>query len=323
MTPTDNSTPPEQSAPEAAINPGHPPGFSFRAGFVALLGKPNAGKSTLMNALLGTKLAIVTPKAQTTRDKILGFFTTEEFQAVFVDMPGIIEASGKFNQVLMDIAADALKGVDLVLHLIDVRDKTPWAPEIEEILRLVTQPTCLVWTHCDLLKKGKQPPEVPAEWRDKYAVQLAISSTKGLGLGQLVEELGKNLPESPPLYDPEELTDRSMRYLAAEAVREKIFLAMEQEVPYAAACEVEEYKERSGKPDYIRISIYVERESQKRMLIGKNGSVLKKLGAQARAEIEKLTGEKVYLDLWVKVHKNWRKNPSELRQLGYYVPKPK
>lgn len=311
-------------APESReANPPAGSGVSFRCGFIALAGKPNAGKSTLVNAIVGGKLAIVTPKAQTTRDRILGFHTTDDCQAIFVDMPGLIDAKDKFNEALMDIASEALSDVDICYHLVDSLDPDPAPPHIVAALTRLSRPIYLVYTHCDLLPNHQEPAQMPESLTSLYKGTFAISGTQGVGIGELLAKTLPLLPEGPALYPPEDITDRSMRFLAAEIVREKVFLHCEQEIPYGVACETEEYHERPGQTDYIRVTIFVERDSHKRIVIGAGGQVLKKVGAEARADIEKLIDKAIFLDLWVKVRRNWRKSENDLRYFGYHVEKKK
>jgi GTP-binding protein Era len=295
----------------------------FRCGFIGLAGKPNAGKSTLVNALVGDKLAIVTPKAQTTRDRILGFRTEDRYQAIFVDMPGLIEPKDRFNAALMDIAAEALSNVDLCYHLVDARDPNPAPEHVVQALRASKAPVFLVWTHVDLLKPTQDVAVLPEEVKSLYKRTFAISGTEGHGIPELIDASIPLLPDSPPLYPLEDLTDRSLRYLVAEMVREKVFLKLEQEIPYGVACEVEQYEERLDGPDYIRVTVYVERPNHKAILIGAGGSVLREIGSEARRDIERLAGKKVFLDLWVKVRKDWRKSERDLKYFGYWVEKKK
>jgi len=306
-------------SPDPGTGPDPQPGSSFRAGFAGLLGKPNAGKSTLMNALVGQKLSIVTPKPQTTRDRILGILTTPLAQAVFVDMPGIIDPHDAFNTALMDIAAEALEGVDLILHVVDVRDPEPAPPEVAEPLLRSRVPAILVYTHCDLLAPHQEPVPLPTALDPRYVAKVAVSGTEGFGLVALVDEITKLLPLSPALYDGDTVTDRNLRYLAGELVREQAFLALEQEVPYCVACEVEEFRESDGpQPVYIRVTVLVERDTQKKILIGAAGRTLKMISSNARGEIEKLLDQRVYLDIWVKVREHWRRNRGDLKRLGYW-----
>lgn len=307
-----------QPTVDTAVEAGEPK--TFRAGFAGLIGKPNAGKSTLLNALVGQKLAIVTPRAQTTRDSILGIVSTDSMQAIFVDMPGIIKPQGMFNASLMDIASEAAAGADVLLHVVDANDPAPYTPEIIEFLSAIPQPRLLIFTQCDRLKRGASPAEPPPAIAHRYASRHAVSGTLGLGLSDLVTAIASHLPEHPPLFDPDTLTDRSVRYLAAETVREKVFLELQQELPYSIACIVEDFREPTpGQPTYIRVHILVERENQKRIVVGQAGQQLKRIGQAARTDIEQMLDGPVYLDLWVKVRPNWRRNEGDLRRLGYWV----
>ncbi len=297
---------------------------SFRCGFAAILGKPNAGKSTLMNRLVGEKVAIVSPKPQTTRDRINGIRSDERSQIIFVDMPGLVEPRDRLNEALVENIRQALDGVDLVIHLVDVTDPEPMAPPAPEILGAIEVPVLAAINKIDRVPRGfdleKRLAEKPG-WiePDRYEEILQISATEGRGLDALLEAVFERLPEGPPLYDPEELTDRDLRWLSGEIVREKVFLLLGEELPYSIAVETEEFREREDGKWFIRVVIYVERDSQKGIVIGSGGQMLKKIGQAARGEVEALAGMAVYLELWVKVRKNWRKKENELRRFGYVV----
>ncbi|MCX8035668.1 MAG: GTPase Era [Candidatus Sumerlaeia bacterium] len=292
----------------------------FRAGFVAIAGKPNVGKSTLMNALIGAKVSAVSRRPQTTREQIKGILTRDNGQIVFVDMPGLIQPRDRFNECLMEQAVEALRDVDLLYHLVEADDPAPLSPEVAESLARVKCPRFLVVNKIDRLDRNA-PRETPAlsQIVAHYDETFWISALTGQGLPQLLERTMARLPVHPPYYEGDELTDRDARFLAAEIVREKLFELTGQEVPYSIATECEEFKERAEQKHYIRVRIYVERESQKKLVIGADGRVLKKVGELARKDIEALLGHPVYLELWVKVLKNWRKNEADLRRLGYKI----
>ncbi|MGI8908892.1 MAG: GTPase Era [Candidatus Sumerlaeaceae bacterium] len=310
----------QSSTADTAATP--PP---FRSGYVVILGKPNAGKSTLLNSIVGEKIAITSDKPQTTRDKITGIFTTTGFQIVFLDTPGVLVPQDRFNEVLMSRAAEALEEVDVVYHLVDAQDREPANQRLSEILRRASPGTAkfLVVNKVDKLRgpgKSGRPP-LPAELEPRnYDAIFLISALKRKGLDTLIEETVKRLPPGPMYYDAEQLSDRDLRFLAAETVREKVFRRTGAEIPYSVYTEVEEFTERVDK-DYIRIVIIVERDSQKGILIGKGGEVLKQIGQDARREIEKTTGRPAYLELWVKVRKDWRKKEFDLNQFGFKLPK--
>ena len=295
---------------------------AFRTGLVALLGKPNAGKSTLLNALIGTKLSAVSPLPQTTRERLAGVYTDDNRQIVFIDLPGLITPTDRLNEVLLSNVLEGVQDVDAVLHLVDVADEEQLGPEMEAALQRVKAPLLLVINKID----GKRAKTDAGSWageklppavRSRYRRVLGISAIEKKGLTPLLDALTEHLPEGPPLYDPESLTDRDLRYLTQEMIREKLFLHLHEELPYATAVLVEEFKEREGEKWFISAMIYVERESQKGMVIGKGGEMLKKISQSARVDIERLCDAQVYLELRVKVREKWRKKDHELEFFGY------
>jgi GTP-binding protein Era len=282
-------------------------GAPHRAGVVALLGRPNAGKSTLLNALLGQKLAIVTAKPQTTRSRILGVLTLPQAQLLLLDTPGLHEAARPLNRALNAIAEEVADDCDVALLLIDPR--TPWDAAhagLRERLERRGTPLLVVATKADLGVPA--PPEA----------QLAVSATTGAGLDALLASVVARLPESPPLYDPETVTDRTLRFLAAEEIREAIFEELEEEVPYSIAVEIDAFDE--SRPDGVRIraTLWVERDSQKGIVLGQGGRKIKAIGQRARRAIEVLLGGPAHLSLWVKVDPRWAKKPRRLQALGYW-----
>jgi GTP-binding protein Era len=292
----------------------------FRAGFVGVIGKPNVGKSTLMNAILGEKLAITSPKPQTTRDRQLGILTLPAAQAIFVDTPGIHKARNKLGEYMVGKAKAAIPDADLILFLVDVSEPPGRADEIiAQMLGSISEtPIILVLNKIDLIG-GDQLAEHAAAFQALApdAQPAFVSAVHGDGVDELVDELVKALPEGPPFYPADQLTDTHLRDNAAEIIREKVLYLYEQEIPHSVAVLVDEFKERSEDMTYIRATVVVERDSQKGILIGQGGQSLKRLGQLARPDLEELVGTRVYLDLWVKVWKNWRKNESMLRRLGY------
>jgi len=291
----------------------------FRAGYAAIIGKPNVGKSTLLNAILGEKIAIISARPQTTRERLSGIYTGDQCQIVFVDTPGVIDPKDAFNEFLLGEVREALRGVDVALHLTPYGDPEPLPPEMRETLGATRAPLFLVVTKIDLARGG-------FDWgRDlrgfdfsRYAERFAISALRDVGTKELLAAIRGRLPVGAPFYDPEQLTDRDMRYLAAERVREKVFELARQEIPYGVAAQTEEFRERpEQQKTYISVNIYVERESQKGIIIGKNAAMLKAIGRAARQEIEALLGGPVFLELSVKVRKNWRKDETALREFGY------
>jgi GTP-binding protein Era len=294
----------------------------FRSGFVTILGRPNAGKSTLLNALVGEKVAIVSEKPQTTRDRVTGILTTDQFQIVFVDTPGMIDPKDRFNEVLVSRAVDALEAADIIYHLVDPLDRRRDNAEMTRLLARVKGPArFLVVNKMDRVAKRAQP--LPADLDPKaYDEFCPISALRRTGLDELINKSIERLPEGPVYFDPSHLTDRDERFLAAEIVREKVFRLTGEEVPYSVYTQVETFEERPGK-DFIRIVVYVERDTQKAIIIGKGGQTLKKIGQEARRDIEKLTGRPAYLELWVKVRKDWRKKDFDLANFGFKTPRRK
>jgi GTP-binding protein Era len=278
-----------------------------RAGVVALLGRPNAGKSTLLNRLLGQKLSIVTAKPQTTRSRILGISNPPGAQILWLDTPGLHEGGGKpLNRVLNAIALAAAEDCDLALLLVDpARGLDPELASYRERLVERGTPVLVVATKADL-----QPAGMPADLR--------VSAQTGEGIDALLAAVVERLPVAPPYYhDPEQLTDRPLRWLAAECVREAVFEELEQELPYATAVEVESFDESRPERVHIRAQLLVERASQKRIVVGARGEQVKRIGIRARAALEALLESPVHLELWVKVEPDWPKRKRRLDALGY------
>ncbi len=291
-----------------------------RSGFVSVVGKPNVGKSTLMNAFLGEKLAITSPKPQTTRERQLGILTRENIQIVFVDTPGIHIARSKLGEFMVDVATQSIPDADVILFLADVSE-LPNAAD-QAIAELVNRndrvPAILVLNKCDLLDAEQETLHREAyEALVPEATPILVSATEGQNVEAVLDLIIDELPEGPRYYPEEQLTDTHLRDNVAEVIREKVLHLYEREIPHSAAVVVNEFKERSKDMTYVAATIYVERDSQKQIIIGKNGQMIKKLGKLARVEIAQLLGTKVYLDLWVKVLKNWRKDEQALNRLGY------
>lgn len=289
----------------------------FRSGFVGIVGKANAGKSTLLNRLVGQKIAIVSDKPQTTRYRMVGVVPGPNYQVCFVDTPGILRPQDKLNEALIAQAQRALEDIDLALYIVDVTDDRPAMEELDKILDGIRCPIMLVMNKMDLLGDPDNWP--PIEKRlggRRFADKLAVSALTGAGCERLIERVAAALPEGPAYFSDDDLTDRDMRFIAAEIVREKAFALLGEEVPYSIATQCEEFNEREEGKYFVRIVIFVERNSQKQIVIGKSGSMLKRIGAEARAEMEALLEHAVYLDLWVKVRKNWRKSDLELKRFG-------
>ena len=293
----------------------------FKSGFISLIGRPNVGKSTLLNALLGEKIAIISDKPQTTRNRILGIKNHPNGQIIFLDTPGIHRARSKLNQSMVKTALATYREVDGICFIVEAN--RPFDDEndfILETLKKVEKPVLLVINKIDLIPKPELLPIMDGYSRLRSFEQIIpISALRGQGVEALVAEMLKILPVGPRLFPEEMITDLPERFLAAELIREKVFLRTREEVPYATAVVVEEFKEREEKNlVFIKATIQVERESQKGILIGEKGRMLKEIGRRAREEIESLLGTKVFLELWVKVEKNWREDPAALRRLGYH-----
>jgi GTP-binding protein Era len=279
----------------------------FRCGVVAVLGRPNAGKSTLLNALLGEKLAITSHRAQTTRSRILGVLTLPEAQILLHDTPGVHRGQSRFNLAMTDAALAAARDADVRLLLLD--SGATW-DQPEERLAELDPPILLVRTKRDL---GAPPPLSQA---GRFTDVLEVSAETGLGLEPLVGRIVGLLPESPALYPDDYLTDRPLRFLAAEQIREVAFEMLRDEVPYSLAVEVEEWKEDDAAVR-VRANLLVERESHKGIVVGVGGSMLKRLGSEARRRLADLVGRPVHLNLWVKADRNWSKRLKRARELGY------
>lgn len=309
--------PPEEDLPE-----GH------KSGFVAVVGRPNVGKSTLMNAILGEKIAIVSPKPQTTRLRQLGILTREDVQVVFIDTPGIHEPRTALGEFMVNVAVEALRDADVILFVVDVSEKPQ--PEDRGIADLIAAaqdvtPVLLTLNKIDLLDDEEQRDSRAGEFGALVpeAIPFRTDSLSGAGVPELVARIVDLLPEGPRYYPADQLSDVAVRDIVAEMIREKVLLNLEQEVPHGVATQIEEFKRRSEDMTYINATVYVERESHKGIIIGKGGGMLKTISREAREDIEKFIGTRVYLDLWVKVLKNWRRDDNALRRLGYRIPRGK
>jgi GTP-binding protein Era len=290
---------------------------AHRAGVVALLGRPNVGKSTLLNALVGEKLAIVTPKAQTTRSRLLGIVTLPQAQFLLIDTPGWQRGRQPLHGALNRLAEEAARGCDVAAVLADVA--SGWG-EVETALAAgaaaAGAPVLAVGTRSDLAPEAARAFQPPPE--AGCAATLVLSARSGQGIAEFLEACRERLPLSPPLFPGDELSDRPLRFLAAELVREAAFFELEQELPYALAVEVVEYDEKRADLVRVRAELLVERASQKKIVIGAGGSMLKRIGIRARREIERLVGTKVHLELWVKHEPGWAQRANRLKSLGYF-----
>jgi GTP-binding protein Era len=302
-----------------------------RSGFVAVVGKPNAGKSTLMNAYLGQKVAIVSDKPQTTRDRLLGILTmvrargdAADAQIVFVDTPGIHQPLHKLGEYMVDTAVRAIPDADVVLFLVDVsRPPGEEDRQIGDILRQQRRmPILLVLNKVDLLPPGRLEARAE-EYRAlaEFDEAFAVSALHGDGLPGLLEATLERLPFGPRYYPEEQLSDQHLRFMAAELIREQVLRCLRDEVPHSVAVVVEEFTERSEDLTYVSATLLVERDTHKSILLGQGGAMIKRISQGARREIERLLEGRVYLELWVKVRKKWRSDEDELRRLGYDLPR--
>ena len=291
--------------------------MEHKAGYVNIIGRPNVGKSTLMNQLVGEKISIITSKAQTTRHRILGIVNGDDFQIVFSDTPGIIkDPAYKMHEVMNQFVNVAMIDADLILFVVDITDKKIEEKTVER-LKNSEIPVFVLINKIDLATQENLAKAVEY-WEKELpnATVFPISAQHNANVKNVFEQILEKLPVCPPYFPKDELTDRSMRFFITEIIREKILLNYQQEVPYCVQVDVDSYEE-SEKRIVIRASIYVARESQKAIIIGKGGSAIKKLGMQARADIEEFTGKKIFLELFVKVDKDWRDNEAELKRFGY------
>lgn len=291
-----------------------------RAGFIAIAGRPSAGKSTLLNRFLGTKLSIVSPRPQTTRHKILGLLNGRDFQAVFIDTPGWLEETkDRLQDALRRSASSAARDeADLIVW---VADGPPTPKDLQLIggLALKGKPMVLALNKADLPDAAKRLDLAAAAFKDAapWRRVCRISALAGNGVDSLLMSLTDSLPESPPYYPKDQLSDRYERFFAAELIREQVFAQFREEIPHATAVVIEQYREVPGKPDHVLAALIVEREGQKGILIGEKGAGVRRLREAASREIEKFTGRPVALELYVKVHKDWRKDPKAVKEYGY------
>jgi GTP-binding protein Era len=290
--------------------------MSHKAGFVSIIGKPNVGKSTLMNALIGEKLSIITPKAQTTRHRILGIVNEEDYQIVFSDTPGVIKPKYGLQDSMMHSVNGALSDADLLLFVTDINEQYDENDVLEKILN-TTIPMIVLINKIDNATQV-QVDEKTAFWQEKLNPKhiFAISALHKYNLDGIMTMLLENLPEHAPYYDKEDLTDRSQRFFVSEIIREKIFTNYQKEIPYSTEVVITAFKEEE-KITRISAEIIVERDSQKNILIGKGGSMLKKVGTEARKDIEKFLDQKVFLETFVKVLPDWRSKKNYLKSFGY------
>jgi GTP-binding protein Era len=288
----------------------------MKAGFVNIFGKPNAGKSTLLNALMQEKLAIVSSKVQTTRHRIKGILSTADYQVIFSDTPGIIDPKYKLHEKMMQAVKSALEDADLALLLVDIKDDWTKADQIFSALRLKV-PSLVVVNKIDSAGKAKFEEAVAFFNEKKYAKEvIGVSALTGNGVTELLDKILSWLPEGEPFYAGDEISDLPTKFFVAEIIREKIYALFEEEIPYQTTVVVAEFKQKSTLIK-IRAEIIVQRESQKAIILGGGGKMIKQIGSMARGEIEKFLEQKIFLELFVKVRPNWRENELFLREYGY------
>lgn len=291
--------------------------MEHKSGFVNIIGKPNVGKSTLMNALLGEKLSIATPKAQTTRHRIMGIINEPEYQIVFSDTPGILDPAYKMQERMMRFVESAFSDADIMMYIVDALDTSTPDPVLLERLQLIGVPLLLVINKIDLLEQT-QVEDLLSQWKERLPKSevIPVSALHNFNLQAALDRILEHLPVAPPYYDKEAISDRPVRFFVAEMIRGHILTTYRREIPYSVEVEVEEYKEE---PDctHIRAIIYVARKSQKGIVIGHEGKQLKRVGTGARKDIEAFLGQKVFLELYVKVDENWRDQDRKLDKFGY------
>lgn len=291
---------------------------THRAGFVNIVGNPNVGKSTLMNDLVGERISIITSKAQTTRHRITGIVNTPEYQIVFSDTPGVLKPKYKLQESMLEFSEGALTDADILLYVTDVVEDPEKNKDFLDRVAKETIPVILVINKVDLLKNNEELDKLIDAWKTRlpHAEVFPISATERFNVDNLKARIVELLPPSPPFFGKDALTDKPMRFFVTEIIREKLLLNYDKEIPYSAEVLVEKFEEKENSI-HIMAVIYVERDTQKGIIIGKGGEKIKKVGIAARQDIEKFFDKKVYLELFVKVEKDWRNRENKLRQFGY------
>lgn len=319
----------ENSPSSNALHRKHPPcsavsvilpkfsSMAHKSGFVNIIGNPNVGKSTTMNAMLGERLSIITPKAQTTRHRILGILNDDDYQIVFSDTPGVIKPAYALQESMMQFVSSAFEDADVFVYMIEIGERALKDEKFYNQLKKTTTPLIICLNKIDQVEQDKLESEV-AYWKSEFpdAEIIPLSALKGFNIDYLLSRLIDLLPESPAYFDKSQITDRTERFVASEIIREKILMNYKKEVPYSVEVNIDEFKDEE---DILRIRsvILVARESQKGIIIGHKGSMLKKVGTEARLEMEKFFNKKIFLELFVKVNKDWRDDQRKLRQFGY------
>jgi GTP-binding protein Era len=297
----------------------------FRAGYIAIIGKPNVGKSTLMNRLLDFKLSIISPRPQTTRRRVMGIMNRDSYQIIFLDTPGLIDPKYRLQKVMGTFIESSIGDADILLYMVECKSEAEDSrlgieEEINKLSLINPQkkPVILLINKIDLYPKEILLPLLNA-YSEMYPFfkMIPVSALKKDGINELEKEMKSILPFHPPFYDPEVLTEQPERFFVAEFIREQIFLQFQEEIPYSTEVQIEEFRERDKGKNLIHAVIYVERDSQKGIIIGKNGSAIKEIGMKSRKAIENFLDRQVYLELRVKVSKNWRKNDQQIKRFGY------
>ena len=288
-----------------------------KSGFINIIGNPNVGKSTLMNNLVGEKLSIITSKAQTTRHRILGIVNGDNFQLIFSDTPGIIKPSYELQDSMMDFVKSALEDADVILYMLEIGEKSIKDPDVHNKIQSTKTPTIILLNKIDLSNQEDLENQINI-WSKKYpnTELYPISALNNFNTEKVINRIIELIPESPAYFPKDQLTDKPERFFVNEKLREKILLYYNKEIPYSVEVQTEEFKEEESIIK-IRSLILVERESQKGIIIGHKGVALKKIGTKARIDLEKFFGKKVFIELHVKVSKNWRSNPNQLKKFGY------
>ena len=288
-----------------------------KSGFINIIGNPNVGKSTLMNNLVGEKLSIITSKAQTTRHRILGIVNGDNFQLIFSDTPGIIKPSYELQDSMMDFVKSALEDADVILYMVEIGEKSIKDPDVHNKIQSTKIPTIILLNKIDLSNQEDLENQINI-WSNKYPNTeiYPISALNNFNTEKVINRIIELIPESPPYFPKDQLTDKPERFFVNEKLREKILLYYNKEIPYSVEVTTEEFKDEESIIK-IRSIILVERESQKGIIIGHKGVALKKIGTKARIDLEKFFGKKVFIELHVKVSKNWRSNPNQLKKFGY------
>lgn len=292
--------------------------MNYKSGFVSVIGRPNVGKSTLINQILGEKINIISPRPQTTREQIKTIYTTERGQIIFMDTPGIHKAKNDLDEFMLDEAYNSLKGIDLILFMVDANSPFGGGDKfIGQKIKGMEDNLLVVLNKIDQINRTVLQKRINNYEKNLGQDVIPVSAATGENIPHLLDNIFDRLPEGPRYYPEDMITDQLERYIIAELIREKMFSLLREEIPYGTAVVTEEVKERENNMIYVRANIFVEKKSHKGIVIGKKGKMLKKIGRQAREDLEEFLQSEVYLDLWVKVEKDWRNNEFLLKKMGY------